>query len=71
MDIKLFFCKRTKILLVDDEFFNILNLKYILKNCSNVEIDHSLSGEECLNKVKTSLLEDDPYNIIFMDINMP
>ncbi len=55
-----------KVLLVDD---NNLNIKVAKKALSDFEliIDEAMSGEECLEKVKTR----GPYDVILMDIMMP
>ena len=43
-----------KILIVDDEIFNIESLKAILKSMQmniNLHVDHAMSGEEALQKI--------------------
>lgn len=34
-------------------------------------LDHAFSGEEAIEKVKSSFSEDNPYTLIFMDVRMP
>ena len=71
---------RYKILLVDDQSFNIEALCIILKYCigleSDVYCDFSLSGERALEMVESATVEQDSrvyckYNLILMDCNMP
>lgn len=54
-----------KILIVDDNELNIKVATALLKKY-NVQIDSALSGQECLEKVKTNT-----YDLIFMDDMMP
>jgi CheY-like chemotaxis protein len=54
-----------KVLVIDDNMINIKIFKALLKN-SNMIIDEGYSGEECLKK-----LEDEKYDIVFLDHMMP
>ena len=56
---------RPKVLVVDDEIFNITILENICKSCG-VSTEKALNGQEALDKLKTG-----KYSLIFMDINMP
>ena len=56
---------RPKVLIVDDEIFNITILENICKNCG-VSTEKALNGQEALEK-----LNQGKYSLIFMDINMP
>lgn len=67
-----------KILLVDDEPFNIYGLQLILnmigpKNISKI-INTAHNGMEALNSVKAAHYNNDDeycYGLIFMDLSMP
>lgn len=70
----------SRILIVDDEMFNIDALKIVLQFQSKmdltlVEIDHALSGQQALDMVEQDLFQNGfvstSYSIIFMDCNMP
>ncbi|TNV83670.1 hypothetical protein FGO68_gene6378 [Halteria grandinella] len=74
--------KRNKILVVDDNVFNILTLKYLLKECANLEADQALNGLQAVEQVqeRAKLKLKEPcicgqesanYRLIFMDCNMP
>lgn len=65
-----------KFLIVDDVPFNVVCLQSVICQCLNgkyqVEIDNCCNGQEAID----SILESEkaggkPYDIIFMDINMP
>ncbi|CAD8174784.1 unnamed protein product [Paramecium octaurelia] len=59
--------KLLKILIVDDQTFNLQALKLILqKRLVKPFIDEALNGEEAVQKAKKQ-----QYDLIFMDINMP
>ena len=69
-----------KILLVDDQVFNIdaivILLKYNIKiNHDRVRVDKALSGQEALDLVKRDVEEnlglECGYTLILMDCNMP
>lgn len=69
-----------KILIVDDEQFNINSIKIILEyqGCiGNIDCitDFALNGAEALQMVKTNVSENNfmwcDYNLIITDINMP
>ena len=74
--------KFKKILVVDDEPYNIMGLSYIIKNAikqtyptmpeSCIIIETAHNGLEALKKVKSSYYENDySYGLIFMDCSMP
>jgi len=58
-----------KFLIVDDEFDSRKEIKNILTIYG--ECDVAISGVEALNAVLRSHRAHDPYNMIFLDINMP
>ena len=76
LDIKSFIQK--KILVVDDEPFNILGMKLILniigpKNIHMI-VDIAHNGMEALNRVKAAHYNHNDefcYGLIFMDLSMP
>ena len=65
-----------KILLVDDEPYNVLGMQMNMnqlgiKRLSNI-VDRAYNGLEALNKVKDSFIkESHVYGLIFTDISMP
>jgi len=58
-----------KFLLVDDEFVSRKKAQKILSQYG--ESDMAVSGLEALNAVVRSHRENDPYNLIFLDVDMP
>ena len=67
---------RPRILIVDDEPFNIVGLKIILKKAAgNTQlvdlIDSAKSGLEAIDLVKQASWRGHMYSLIFMDCSMP
>ena len=70
-----------KILIVDDQSFNIEALKIILQYCVGLDADvfceSALSGQQALHMVQDDLetkngdTKESVYNLILMDLNMP
>ena len=65
-----------RILIVDDEPYNILGLKILLPQASNVSIldniDVASNGQDAVNKVLAAYnMGEFSYGLIFMDCNMP
>ena len=68
-----------KILIVDDQEYNILSLKVILKSLQldvALHVEYAMSGSEALKKVTndvevTNCYQRCSYNLIFMDCQMP
>ena len=58
-----------KFLIVDDDFDSRKLLQKILRPYG--ECDVAVDGEEGVEAFKTALKEDDPYDLISMDILMP
>jgi two-component system sensor histidine kinase/response regulator len=59
-----------RILIVDDDEFNIFTVKGIIKKHFSVIMDEAYNGEQAVQKV----LQTGPnnyYKLIFMDCNMP
>lgn len=68
------FKKKLRILIVDDVTFNIQGLKLLLSRFSQLTIDTAFNGKQAVTKVEDSLLRGDEqqkYDIIFMDLQMP
>ena len=68
-------CNCSDILVVDDEEFNVMASKKMLKNLG-FESDSAYNGEECINLIKEKLklnckCKSCYYKIIFLDIVMP
>jgi CheY-like chemotaxis protein len=66
-------CNCKKILIVDDEGFNITTMKHILKSYK-IFPDFCFNGQEAINKVLDNLIKPccgENYKLIFMDIMMP
>ncbi|EAS04082.2 ATPase, histidine kinase-, DNA gyrase B (macronuclear) [Tetrahymena thermophila SB210] len=66
-------CQCKKILIVDDNTFNVYALQQLIKTLKQVECDTSLSGELAIELIKQKLTKNccQSYKIIFMDIDMP
>ncbi|KAL4492521.1 hypothetical protein ABPG72_007634 [Tetrahymena utriculariae] len=66
-------CQCKKILIVDDNTFNVYALQQLIKALKQVECDTSLSGELAIELIKQKLTKNccQTYKIIFMDIDMP
>ena len=68
-----------KILLVDDEIFNLSSLMMVLKYKLQIDVDsicvQALSGEQALEIIKKDVLEnqgkDSSFKLILMDYSMP
>ena len=62
----------TKVLLVDDEEFTRQLLKQLFVTiCTDkIDCDEAADGAQALEKVK-ACGEDNPYILVFMDLNMP
>ena len=66
-----------RILIVDDEPYNLLGLKIILSEAAgdrDIEnlVDTATNGLEALNMVKKAYAEEKfQYGLIFMDLSMP
>lgn len=58
-----------KILVVDDNVFNVMTLKMVLEAQFNLQADKSMNGLEALEAVGKR--KEHPYKLIFMDCNMP
>ena len=71
--------KRKKILIVDDQWFNIKAILIILKVIVEINIElvceKAMSGKEALKKVEENILQNEgkscQYHLIFMDCSMP
>ncbi|KAM3136901.1 hypothetical protein pb186bvf_010986 [Paramecium bursaria] len=63
-----------KILIVDDEYFNIFALQKVMKTLG-FSSDHAYNGKEALHKInnkpKCDICDSKFYTLIFLDINMP
>jgi CheY-like chemotaxis protein len=61
-------------LIVDDEYFNIISLQFILKKFHTL-IEHAFNGKEALEKLEKKVpclkCGNDGYVVYFLDINMP
>jgi DNA-binding response OmpR family regulator len=61
-----------KVLLVDDSPAALkIHKVLILDACGECCVDEATSGEEGFKRFSKSWEEDDPYDVIFLDINMP
>ncbi|EAS02189.2 ATPase, histidine kinase-, DNA gyrase B (macronuclear) [Tetrahymena thermophila SB210] len=67
-------CQCKKILVVEDNEFNLFLLKKMLQSC-NLEADQAMNGQEAIDKVIQSFTSQctcrNGYKLIFMDIDMP
>ena len=68
-----------KLLIVDDQEFNITALKIFLRHSarlnSEIAIEEATSGQAAINLVRSNVIANGfkscDYSIIFMDCNMP
>ena len=66
-----------RILIVDDEPFNLIGLKFLLQSYFTSEvdfdsyIDEASNGAEAVEMVKAGLASGDFYGLVFMDCSMP
>lgn len=58
-----------KCLIVEDEFVSRYMLKEMLPESFNVDI--AVNGEEAVESFRMAHLSNRPYNLIFMDVEMP
>ncbi|CAD8046193.1 unnamed protein product [Paramecium sonneborni] len=58
------------ILIVDDNEFNILALQYLLEK-SGISSDSAMNGMISIEKVNDRLKDNIPFQLIFMDLEMP
>ena len=58
-----------KTLIVEDDFTSRLLLQELLKGYGVAHV--AVHGEEAIEAVRASLQEEDPYNLICLDIMMP
>ena len=66
-------CKSDKIMIVDDDAFNLLSLELILKGF-DLKCDKALNGIDAINKLKNVDCKKNcfcEYKLIFMDYQMP
>lgn len=69
-------CHCSKILITDDDGFQVWAIQSLLKNLGIKDIDHAFSGEEAIQKFEKALAADSKccpagYTLIFMDCEMP
>lgn len=62
-------CGCNPVLVADDNEFNLVTFRQILKNY-NLEADGASNGQEAVEKFRMSL-RCCPYRVVFMDVNMP
>ena len=62
--------KAPKILIVEDDDISIVLLKAMLKD-EDCEIDVANDGKKGLDLLKNALNNNDPYSLVYTDINMP
>ena len=68
---------QNRILIVDDQSFNIEAIKIVLKYRLGIDSDHicdtALSGADAIDLIHTSVEETNTciYNLILLDCNMP
>ena len=67
-----------RILIVDDEAFNVIGLKTVIKTMGKFKglsrlIDTAGNGKECIEKAKAGMHPQGNYSycLIFMDLSMP
>jgi len=63
--------KSKKVLVVDDSKTMVKINDNILKQLGIINIVHAFDGAEGLKKYNESIIENDPFDLILSDINMP
>jgi CheY-like chemotaxis protein len=64
--------EKRAILLVDDEPFNLISAKMLLRNnFSQFQVHTAQSGAEAIQLVKAFYADKNRIEFIFMDLNMP
>lgn len=67
--------RKIRVLIVDDNVFNIMSLSSILQQISQISlIDRAFNGKQCVDLIAEIVQSADTsryYDVIFMDINMP
>jgi CheY-like chemotaxis protein len=58
-------------LVADDNEFNLLTFRQIIKSNYGLHSDGATNGQEAVEKFKRSLDLGSPYRVIFMDVSMP
>jgi len=58
---------QAKILLVDDNSYNLFVLREMILMVHPFQIEEAMNGQEALDKVRVA----GPFDMIFMDLNMP
>mmetsp|Transcript_578 Transcript_578/g.652 ORF Transcript_578/g.652 Transcript_578/m.652 type:complete len:167 (+) Transcript_578:1942-2442(+) len=76
-------CKNSPVLIVDDDVFNIMTLKMMIKGKFKLEPESASNGQEAFETFKNRLLAQSTrkncesgcmrgfFHLIFMDLNMP
>jgi CheY-like chemotaxis protein len=59
-----------KILIVDDDKINVQLIKAMLED-EFCQISTAMDGKVALNMLKTSVIENDPYSLVYLDKHMP
>jgi signal transduction histidine kinase/ActR/RegA family two-component response regulator len=59
-----------KVLIVDDDRINVQLIKAMLEE-EFCQIETAMDGEMALNMLKTSVKEEDPYSLVYLDKHMP
>ncbi|CDW75766.1 histidine kinase-dna gyrase b-and hsp90-like domain protein [Stylonychia lemnae] len=61
-----------RILLVDDDAFNLYSLEQLIISRGNFECDKVMNGQDAIKRIKEAKQNnEEPYRFIFMDLNMP
>ena len=65
-----------RILIVDDEAFNQVGLKMLMKTMKRFKgitklIDTANDGQDCLKKIEAARQNNKTYCLVFMDLSMP
>ena len=64
--------RRIRVLLVDDQVFNLILLENLIQSSfPNAQFEQALNGKLALDKVIEFDRAGTPFEMIFMDINMP
>ncbi len=65
------FDSKLKILIVDDFEVMRFNMKKILKNLGLEQVTEAVDGQDAWEKIQAATAEAIPFDIVFLDWNMP
>ena len=71
MALEQIFKTQKRILIVDDTYINITVLRMMLGKNPNLLIEEAFNGQQAIDKIIEFNDKDQPFSLVFMDVNMP